>query len=44
MAPVIVLLIALSAIMNTSAAPSVGALKKGDWVEYTVTHTGTIPE
>ena len=43
MVPVIVLLIALSAIMKTSGAFSVG-VKKGDWVEYTVTHTGMIPE
>ena len=41
--PVIILLIALLAIMNTSGALSVG-VKKGDWVEYAVTHTGTIPE
>ena len=41
--PVIILLIALLAIMNTSGALSVG-VKKGDWVEYAVTHTGTVPE
>ena len=39
----IVLLIVLSTAASTSAVVSVG-VKKGDWIEYTATYTGTPPE
>ena len=39
----IVLLMVLSTAVSASAAISVG-VKKGDWIEYTVTYTGTPPE